>query len=132
MNKTKRNIFQIAIKLFSEKGFSWIAGDDCDNSVLAFRRYDRRRRELIAVVNFTPVKREEYLIGVKSAGEYREVFNTDSVRFGGSGAENTGIIKSVPANVHGCKRALRLTLPPSGVIFLERVPKKDKNVRLTK
>lgn len=116
---------------FSEKGFSWIAGDDCENSVLAFRRFDRRRRELIAVVNFTPIKREKYLIGVR-AGEYREVFNTDAVRFGGSGAENTGVLKSIPAKIHGCQRALALTLPPSGVIFLERVPKKDKNVRLTK
>ena len=117
---------------FSEKGFSWIAGDDCENSVLAFRRYDRRRRELIAVVNFTPVKREGYLIGVKSSGEYREVFNTDAERFGGSGAENVGLIKSVPTNVHGCKHGISLTLPPSSVIFLERAPKQDKRIRLTK
>ena len=117
---------------FSEKGFSWIAGDDCDNSVLAFRRYDRRRRELIAVVNFTPVKREGYSIGVKSAGEYREVFNTDAERFGGSGTENVGLIKSVATKAHGCNQSISLTLPPSAVVFLERVPKQDKRIRLTK
>ncbi|MBO4954417.1 MAG: 1,4-alpha-glucan branching protein GlgB [Clostridia bacterium] len=117
---------------FSEKGFSWIAGDDCENSVLAFRRLDRRKRELIAVVNFTPVKREGYLIGVNHAGEYQEVFNTDALRFGGSGVENEGVLQSIPMNVHGCRRALSLTLPPSGVIFLERVSKKEKSIRLTK
>ena len=75
---------------------------------------------------------ENYLIGVNNREEYREVFNTDALRFGGSGVENEGVLKSIPKEVHGCRRALSLTLPPLGVVFLERVPKKEKSIRLAK
>ena len=72
---------------YSWEGFSWISSDDSANSVIAFRRMDKKGDELIAVCNFTPVTRENYRFGVPDKGTYRIVLNTDSVEFGGSGTK---------------------------------------------
>ncbi len=102
---------------FSWEGFSWIAHDDAAQSVIAFRRIAANGEELIAVCNFTPVKREEYRIGVPVYGNYEEVFTTDDAEFGGGGIQN-GIVKSDPIPMHGQEQSLSLTLPPLSVSFL--------------
>ncbi len=104
---------------FSWEGFSWIAHDDRSQSVIAFRRIDRKGRELIAVCNFTPVQRENYRIGVPAAGEYHEVFTTDAAAYGGTGVAN-GKILSEKEPMHGCEQSVSLTLPPLSVIVLRR------------
>ena len=64
------------------EGFSWVIPDDSSQNVLAFVRKNRKREELLAVVNFSPVIRENYRIGVRP-GWYAEVFNSDDPAFGG-------------------------------------------------
>ncbi len=111
---------------FSWEGFSWIAHDDAAQSVIAFRRIDRNDNELVAVCNFTPVKREQYCIGVSAYAVYEEVFNTDAAQFGGGGVTN-GEVKATWVPMHGHDQSLSLTLPPLSVIFLRvkrRLPKR--------
>ncbi len=60
---------------FSWEGFSWIAHDDNEQSVIAFRRIDKSGHEIIAVCNFVPVQREHYCIGVPFAGIYEGLYN---------------------------------------------------------
>ncbi|MCQ2420333.1 MAG: 1,4-alpha-glucan branching protein GlgB [Clostridia bacterium] len=97
-------------------GFRWLSCDDCDNSIVAFRRIDRRGRELIAVCNFCPVLRENYELPLPRAGWYVPVFNTDDKAFGGYGFE----AKTVHA---GRKKwgqyshAGRFTVPPMSVTY---------------
>lgn len=69
----------------SGDGFSWIQPNDRDYSVLAFRRIDRQGRELICILNFTPVVREDYCLGLPEQGTYRCVFSSDEEKYGGSG-----------------------------------------------
>ena len=103
---------------FSWNGFSWIAHDDYSQSVIVFRRIDRKGKELIAVCNFTPVQREMYRIGVPAAGTYSEVFTTNAAEFGGTGVLNsTKASEAVP--MHGFAQSLSLTLPPLSVIYLK-------------
>lgn len=85
---------------FSWNGFSWIAHDDYSQSVIVFRRIDRKGKELIAVCNFTPVQREMYRIGVPAAGTYSEVFTSDAAEFGGTGVLN-GTRASEDVPMHG-------------------------------
>ena len=57
---------------------------------------------MVAVCNFTPVVREGYPIGVPVPGEWEEVLNTDSARYGGSGTGNTGAsLLAVPGQRSG-------------------------------
>ena len=103
---------------FDWAGFSWIAHDDAAQSVIAFRRIDRSGKELVAVCNFTPVKREHYCIGVPQSGSYTEVFTSDAAEFGGTGVKN-GTCKTRPDAMHGYPQSIELTLPPLSVIFLQ-------------
>src|SRR5882724_5235671 len=53
------------------EGFSWIQCDDWHNSVYAFIRYSKKREDfLVVALNFTPVPRDGYRIGVPHAGYY--------------------------------------------------------------
>ena len=112
---------------FSWEGFSWISNDDYNQSVIAFRRIDKDGNDLIAVCNFVPVQRENYSIGIPAAGIYTEVFNSDSVEFGGGGVTNGGTIRSVPEPMHGFEDSISLTLPAMSVLYLKcrrRIPHK--------
>ena len=70
-------------------GFTWCNADDKDNSTLSFVRWSKKGKDIIAICNFTPNYWEKYRIGVPSAGKVREIFNSDSLEFGGSGKDAT-------------------------------------------
>ncbi len=114
---------------FSWEGFSWISNDDYTQSVISFRRIDKKGKELIAVCNFQPVKRTPYCIGVPYEGTYAEVFNSEAKEFGGCGITNGTNIKSEETPMHGYEQSVCLTLPPMSVIFLKCVRKKSKRVK---
>ena len=109
---------------FSWKGFSWIANDDYAQSVIAFRRIDRKGDERVVVCNFNPVLRQRYRIGVPHAGAYEEVFNTDDKAFGGGGVAN-GVVNSEAIPMHGCDQSIELSLPPLSVLYFQRKNKKS-------
>jgi 1,4-alpha-glucan branching enzyme len=103
---------------FKEQGFSWI---DCHDSTQSVLSYQRRAGDefLVVVVNFTPVVREHYCIGVPEAGPYTEIFNSDSRYYGGSDVGNGERIASQTRSWMGLPHSLTLTLPPLGLIVLK-------------
>ncbi len=118
---------------FQWDGFDWIHHDDYTQSVIAFRRIDNEGNDIIAVCNFQPVIRESYYIGVKKRGIYKEVFNSDSEKYGGTGVTNGDEIMTKDFAIHGCKQALYLTLPPLSVMYftcVKTVPKPRKKLSL--
>ncbi len=103
---------------FDGQGFQWISCDDAANSVMAFIR--RSQNEfIICVFNFTPVPRENYVIGVPEAGTYKEVLNSDAAWYGGSNMGNTELQSSEQSD-HGFEHVLSLTIPPLAALFLEK------------
>jgi 1,4-alpha-glucan branching enzyme len=101
-------------------GFEWIDCSDFENSILAILRRARDPGDhLIIVVNFTPVVRLDYRIGVPEAGLYRELLNSDAAIYGGSNMGNAGMVQASPEPAHGRPASLRLTLPPLGCLFLK-------------
>lgn len=102
-------------------GFRWISNDDYEQNIIAFKRINKKREELIAVFNFSPVERLHYSIGADE-GKYTEVFNSNALEFGGTGSGNTGVIISSKGRIHGYNSYISLTVPPLSVIFF----KKDK------
>ncbi len=107
---------------FDPSGFAWLVGDDRAQSVFAYLRMgDEGAPPVLAVSNLTPVPRADYRIGVPG-GAWREVFNSDSLGFGGSGVGNAGTLHAAPEPSHGHTHSLRLTLPPLATLILRQEP----------
>ncbi len=104
---------------FDGAGFSWIDCNDSENSVVAFIRRADDGSFVVAIVNFTPVPRDGYRIGVPAAGGYTELINSDSAIYGGSNLGNGGVAFTEPIESHGHADSLRLTLPPLGFLLLK-------------
>jgi 1,4-alpha-glucan branching enzyme len=105
---------------FEQPGFEWIDCNDSENSAVSFIRRARNREDfLVAVLNFTPVPRDGYRIGVPVGGTYVEVLNSDAEAYGGSNMGNGGSVASDDIPSHGHPASLRLTLPPLGFLLLK-------------
>ena len=102
----------------SWEGFRWLVVDDSTQNVIAFARFDERGRALVAVINFSPVVREHYRIGVPQEGGYEEILNSDSAEFGGSGVMNPGPLAAELVEMHGCPQSLEITVPPLAAVYL--------------
>ncbi len=102
------------------KGFAWIQCDDHANSVFAYVRSAATCDEQVVVVlNFTPVPRKPYRVGVPTAGFYREILNSDAGIYGGENHGNAGGLVSKPVKSHGQPQSVELTLPPLGMVLLK-------------
>ena len=103
---------------FSWEGFEWLVPDDNHNNVVVFLRRDRKGRELIAAVNFSPVAQGEYRFGVPPKKRYREVFTTDCAEYGGTGEwRNEKTVEVLPIPSHGREQSICVKLPPLGAAF---------------
>ena len=67
------------------EGFSWINADDTYKSIYSFVRYDRaKKKSLLFVLNFTPIERGDYRVGVPENGKYKLLLSSDDKCFGGN------------------------------------------------
>jgi 1,4-alpha-glucan branching enzyme len=71
------------------------------------------------VLNFTPVVRQFYRLGVPEAGRYRELVNTDAEAYGGSNVGNQGGVATEDIQKHGYEHSISLTLPPLACLVLK-------------
>ena len=105
---------------FTSDGFEWIDCNNSEESVLSFiRKGDAGDPVILAVVNFTPVPRHNYQVGVPSGGYWREVLNSDAELYGGSGQGNLGGVDAAPVGAHGRYYSLTITLPPLGIVVFK-------------
>jgi 1,4-alpha-glucan branching enzyme len=109
-------------KDFSGDGFSWEDFHNSDESVISFLRFGKLRDDVVLVVcNFTPVPRQNYIVGVPRGGLWAEIANSDALHYGGSGMGNFGHADAAPIAAHGHFHSLALTLPPLAVLVLKPV-----------
>jgi len=104
---------------FESDGFEWIDCHDSSQSVLSYIRKDRSGEKIVVVVlNFTPVPRENYRIGVPFSGYYREAINTDAEVYGGSNIGNQGGVESEQMSWMDRPHSLEINLPPLGCLVM--------------
>ncbi|MBX3706654.1 MAG: 1,4-alpha-glucan branching protein GlgB [Pseudomonadales bacterium] len=103
------------------EGFAWIDCNDHQQSVISFLR-GRGEARLVVILNFTPVPRRQYRIGVPAAGPYRELLNSDAAYYGGSNLGNLGRIEALPVAWMDQPASLTLSLPPLGALILAHQP----------
>ncbi len=110
-------------KDFSEDGFSWVDFHDWEESVVSFLRHgDQPGDSVLVVCNYTPVTRQNYIVGVPHGGYWKEILNSDAPLYGGSGVGNLGGVEASPVASQGYFNSLALTLPPLGVVYLKQMP----------
>jgi 1,4-alpha-glucan branching enzyme len=99
-------------------GFRWLVVDDRDANVVAFARFARDGRTLVAAANFSPVPRTGYRLPLPHAGRWREVLNTDAGVYGGADLGNMGGVGAQEIAWGGERASAEVTIPPLGVIWL--------------
>lgn len=106
---------------FDPNGFEWLVVDDRQNSIFVFERRSASGEKIIVVSNFTPVPRYGYRFGIKEAGIYQEIFNSDAEIYCGTNIGNCGLeIKSQNISAHGKNHSLSVTVPPLATIYLKK------------
>lgn len=119
LNRLYKEVNALHTLDFEHQGFEWIDCHDTEQSIISFIRRGLDNSFVIIVLNFTPVLRNEYRIGVPQAGGYHEVFNSDAACYGGSNRGNgAGLHTENIAWMHH-NQSLVITLPPLAGIVLQ-------------
>jgi 1,4-alpha-glucan branching enzyme len=120
LNKVYRENPALWQKDCSTDGFYGINCGDSDNSVISFIRYGENPGDFVVVaVNFTPVEKESYRLGVDENCYYEEIFNSDSQMYGGSNFGNAGGVWSFTEGSHGKPFSIDIKLPPLGAVIFK-------------
>ena len=102
------------------EGFEWINADDSDRSIFSFVRHSKDgKNNLLFVVNFTPVERPDYRVGVPQSGSYKLVLNSDEARFGGTGTKRGASYRSRKGDYDGKPYSIGYSLPAYGVAVFQ-------------
>ncbi len=104
---------------FDQQGFDWIDCYDTDQSTISYLRRARDGSFVLILLNFTPVLREGYRIGVPLAGDYFELFNSDASCYGGSNQGNGMGLKTEPIAWMNQAQSILVTLPPLAGVILQ-------------
>ena len=111
-------------------GFEWMSCLDADHSMVSFARKTAREEETLFVIcNFTPVVYDKLAVGVPMAGKYKEIFNSDSVRYGGGGHTNPRLRQSKEESVDGRENSIQITVPPLGIAVFSCTPLKKAETK---
>ena len=93
-------------------GFEWINADDADRSIFSFVRHSKDgKSNLLFVINFTPVARPDYRVGVPKRKQYRLVLDGDAAEFGGNTTERPVVYKAVKSECDGREYSFAYDLP---------------------
>ncbi|MFZ4612767.1 MAG: 1,4-alpha-glucan branching protein GlgB [Bacteroidia bacterium] len=124
LNQIYKNTPALSENIFSSAGFEFLDFSDTENSVVSyFRKAENKNDFVLVVLNFTPVVRENYILGVPVNMDYEEIYNSDNEKYWGSNVKNYTTIKAIENPSHGRPFSLSLTLPPLAAIIIS--PKKS-------
>lgn len=98
---------------YSSEGFRWINANDKDNSVLSFMRISPNgKKNLLFVLNFTPVERDSFRIGVPFKTKYKLVL-------GDNEADQKKTLTAVKGDCDGYPQSLLIDLHKYGIAVYE-------------
>ncbi|PKO83715.1 MAG: 1,4-alpha-glucan branching enzyme [Betaproteobacteria bacterium HGW-Betaproteobacteria-11] len=118
LNRLYRDIPALHDLDFCSEGFQWIDCHDADQSVVSWLRRARDGSHVVVALNFTPLPRHGYRLGVPQAGTYVERLNSDAALYGGGNLGNGGRVQAGTREWMGQPASLELTLPPLAALVL--------------
>ena len=88
-----------------------------DRSIFSFVRYDEtKKKSLLFVMNFTPMAREDYRVGVPKKKAYKLILNSEDKKFNGTDVEERpDTYKAEKAECDGREFSFAYPLAPYGV-----------------
>lgn len=101
-------------------GFEWINADDNYRSIFSFVRHSADgKNNLLFVCNFTPVAREDYMVGVPADTTYRLVLDSEELEFGGTSPSQKKSFKAVKQQCDNREYSFAYPLAPYAVAVFE-------------
>ncbi|CAB5048279.1 unannotated protein [freshwater metagenome] len=116
LNAIYKEIPALSERDTSPEGFTWLVGADAASNILAFSRWDESGRPLVCITNFSPTPHENYSMSLPLSGQWKEVINTDDMKFGGTGMSNP-LIESEATSAN----RVTLCVPPLATIWLVQI-----------
>lgn len=107
---------------FSYEGFRWIDFKDVDNSIIAFARFARDRKDhVVCLLNFTPQTLHDYKLGVPECVRYQEILCTDGADYGGTDVHNPHVKEPFAEPFGDAPYHVKVSVPPLGGILLRPI-----------
>ncbi len=133
LNKLYKNEPSLYEQDFDSNGFEWMSCMDADRSIVSFvRRAKDNDDTLLFVCNFTPVAYENFTQAVPMAGKYKEIFNSDDVKYGGTGMVNSKQIVAKAEPCDGRENSIQMALAPLGTAVFRIKKDEPKKAKTTK
>jgi 1,4-alpha-glucan branching enzyme len=108
------------INQFKPEGFEWVDLNHREESVVVYKRKGRKKTdELLIILNLTPVVRMDWQIELKERTYTEEIFNSDAIKYGGSGNVYNPVIRTEILDEKDKKYQLTVNLPPLAGIVLK-------------
>ena len=130
MNKLYKTEPSLYEQDFSPEGFEWMSCMDADRSIVSFvRRAKNSDDMLLFVCNFTPVAYVNFTQAVPLLGKYKEIFNSDAAKYGGTGMVNAKQLTAKAQPCDGKDYSIEMSMAPLGTAvfrFKKEEPKKVK------
>ncbi|MEO0628825.1 MAG: alpha amylase C-terminal domain-containing protein, partial [Bacteroidota bacterium] len=104
-----------------DHGDQWIDHGDHLNSTLSYlRRGNETDDVVVVVVNFTPMVRHNFRLGVPLQGDYSCALNSDDREYGGTGNYAIETLSSTDGEWNGRPAFIEFSLPPLVVVVFEK------------
>lgn len=105
---------------FKEDGFEWVDLNHRQESVIVFKRKGKDPDDdLLVVLNMTPVARHDWKVYTAGKSKWKEIFNSDSTKYWGTGNVYNPAIEPVLVDKKGKWYEINLHLPPLGAVILK-------------
>jgi 1,4-alpha-glucan branching enzyme len=122
---SRKELFELG---FSSEGFEWVSYDDRENSIISYLRKDKKGNSLLVVCNFTPQTIEKYELGVPNYGVWKEIFNSDEKKYGGSNQLNDGELQTSDNEKHFKAQSLTIRISPLSTMVFECIKVEKKKI----
>ena len=117
LNKIYKKEPALHEKQFSPEGFEWIDHGDHENSVITYlRKGEKEEDNVVVILNLTPTPREQYRIGLPIKGTLKEIFNSDALKYNGTGSFKNTKLTSNKKIWNNRAHSIVLNLPPLGML----------------
>ncbi len=100
----------------SWEGFRWVSVDDNTQNIVSYLRYAKNGDYVLVVINFSPVERKKYVMGVPELKTYKAVFSSVSKKYGGT-SDRKAVYHAKKTEMHGLPYSICMTVPAYSAII---------------